>query len=110
KPDFRSAFEGGREQQRAELPSIARSNRLAEENPNVASLPRTRPLQGAWYVLHAACLDECKRVFRPAVPVEVHREKPTGFISEERIHTGDERGRVTSSAYLTPQVILDHVV
>jgi hypothetical protein len=82
KPDLRSTFEGGREQHRSELASIARSNRLAEENPNVTSLPRTRPLQRARYVLRAACLDECQRVPRPAFSIEVHREKPTGLIGE----------------------------
>lgn len=89
---------------------ISRSHRLAEEDPDMASLPRTRAFQGRGNVSLAARLDEGQCVPRPTFPIEVRREKPAGFVGEQRIHPGNKWKCASSGARLASQMVRDHLV
>ena len=73
------------QQQCAEPPRRAGSDRRREEDPDVAAITGAAAFQRSRHPVRTACLEQRERVELPRPSVEVAGEKPTGVVFEQRI-------------------------
>ena len=78
----------------------------------MADISRPRPLERRRHTGLAARGQECERIARPALVVEVDGKEAAGVVVQQRIDAGDEIAATTigSDAVLATQMRLDHLV
>ena len=75
---------------------------LLKEEPDVAAVPGTRPLQGSRQGEPAACVEESAGVFLPVLLVEIGRQEMTRLVLKHRINAHDEIPALTISSGKMP--------
>jgi hypothetical protein len=88
--DLRPAVHGPRQQHRRETACGEGRDGVGKEQPDVAAVSGARPLECCRNSELAACGQECERVARPALVVEVNGEKAAGVVEQQRIDTSDK--------------------
>jgi hypothetical protein len=78
-------FHGLRQQSATHFAGEHGRDRRFEENPDMTAISRSRPFQIRGNARALASREERQRILPPCLLVEVRREKPTGFIKQERI-------------------------
>src|ERR1700694_2694251 len=68
------------------LSGIGSEHRAVEEEPDVCSVSRPRALDGCWNLKSLACRSKSRGVCHPRRLVEIHSEKPTGFVGKKRVN------------------------
>jgi hypothetical protein len=63
---------------------------MYKEDPNVAAVPATRPLENGWHAQLPACVEKGARVVSPCLLMEIHGEKPADFVRERT----DKQGQI----------------
>ena len=79
-------FHGPRKNRASEFARGARRKRIFKEDPYMAAISGTRALENCRHAPLPACVQKCARVVSPCFLVEIHGEKPTGFVREKRIN------------------------
>ncbi len=64
---------------------------LLEEEPDMPTSSRSRPLQGGWEFEPSAHCEEGRGVVLPIGFVEIDRQEETRFVQEQRVDACDER-------------------
>jgi hypothetical protein len=75
---------------RPEPSSQRRWDRLLEEEPDVPTSSRSRPLQEGWEREPLARRKEGRRVSLPIGFVEIYRQEEARFVQEQRVDARDE--------------------
>ena len=81
-----STFHRSGENRTSEFPRGARRQCLVEEYPRVSSVSGTRTLENCGHAQLLAGVMECARIADPCFFVEIHGQKPAGFVLEKRIN------------------------
>ncbi|EXI75345.1 MAG: hypothetical protein AW07_01246 [Candidatus Accumulibacter sp. SK-11] len=89
-PDFRSSFHRLGEDVRSEFPRQDSRQSLGEEQPQVATVARARPLNRGRQPKLSAGLANGTDVRTPAFLVEVDGKKEAGLIEKHRVQADDE--------------------
>jgi hypothetical protein len=109
--DLRPAVHGPRQQHRREAACVEGRDGVGKEQPDVAAVAGARPLECCRNSELATCGQECERVARPALIVEVNGEKAAGVVEQQRIDTSDKiTAAVVPDAILATQMGFDHLV
>jgi hypothetical protein len=78
------------EQMRSESARQGGRNSIFEEEPDVASTPRSRSFERGGEAQATAALEECRSIPLPAGLVEVDCQQEAGLIEQERVDSCDE--------------------
>ena len=105
--DLGTFFHRLRDQGRTHLPGGPCRNGFGEEYPDMATIPRPRPLESSGDSFRMTGAEQGPGIIRPAVLVEVRGEEPACFVLQQWIHTRDE---VTRAGIAAAQMLFDDVL
>jgi hypothetical protein len=109
--DLRPAVHGPRQQHRCEAACLEGWDGVGKEQPDVATAAGARALECGRNSELATRSQECERVARPTLVVEVDGEKTAGIVEQQRIDTSDEiTSAIVPDAILTTQMGFDHLI
>src|SRR5271166_2073828 len=76
-------------------------NWLFKEDPNMAAISRARAFQCRWHVQLLARIEKGAGVVGPCFLIEIHGEKPTGLVREQRVN---------ANSFFSEEMILNYHV